>query len=78
MNFRKACVFLLETVVEPLGDLFHVESLLDPAGHVDVGERFLLLKRDRQGGELLDQAVTRLADVVGVFAAGGGLARVRV
>src|SRR5208337_3181226 len=74
-QLQESLVLPLETVVESLGDLLHVESLLDLARHIDVGKRLLFLERDGQGGELVNQAVARPADVIGMLPAGGWLAK---
>ena len=44
---QKRAVFFFEAVIESLGDFLHIESRTHSARHIDKGEVFLFLQRDR-------------------------------
>jgi hypothetical protein len=74
-DLEETGVLFFELVVEPFGDVFHVESLPRPAGHVHQGQGFLLVEGEGDGLEFLCEGFAGLGTVVGVLTAGGGLAR---
>ena len=68
-------MFLLETVVELLGDLFHVERRTHPARNVNDGQVVFLVQRKDKLLQLLDQRLARLVPVINMLARPIGLAR---
>ena len=72
---EKRLMLLLETVVEALGHLLHVERLGDPRGGVRDGEALLFFESEAQVFELLRQRFGTLPAVVGLLPVAVALAR---
>src|ERR1700730_12318302 len=68
-------MLLLELIVEPLGDALHIKSGACTSGHICQGKRVLLVEREGNGFELLEESVPRLRRMKGVLAASQGFTR---